>query len=306
MNSAAVISIVESFISQFRFSQKPRGKAKKRLDKKGLLDDFLSGKNEAVKSQGVDRAGFVWLVGAGPGDAELLTIKAYKAIQNADHILFDWLVDKSVLDMIPKGVTTEFVGKRCGQHSMLQQDICKRLVDLALSGKNVVRLKGGDPAIFARTYEETQALEEVGVQYSIIPGITAASGASAYSGIPLTQRDCAQSVLLTTASLQNTKQEPDWQYLVKQSASQTIVFYMGLGKLSVIVERLQSNGLAADYPIALIDNACTARQTVISGQLNDISQIANDADIQGPAIIVCGEVVKHRQQVTKFAASMTF
>jgi hypothetical protein len=115
MNSAAVISIVESFISQFRFSQKPRGKAKKRLDKKGLLDDFLSGKNEAVKSQGVDRAGFVWLVGAGPGDAELLTIKAYKAIQNADHILFDWLVDKSVLDMIPKGVTTEFVGKRCNK-----------------------------------------------------------------------------------------------------------------------------------------------------------------------------------------------
>jgi uroporphyrin-III C-methyltransferase len=245
--------------------------------------------------------GFVWIVGAGPGDAELLTIKAYKALQLADVVLFDWLVDESVLQLIPKSTITEFVGKRSKKHSMHQDDICKRIVFHALQGKNVVRLKGGDPAIFARTVEETQALTHHKIDYTIVPGITSASGASAYSGIPLTHRDCAQSVTFTTASLQCKKSEPNWRSLVNTSSNQTLVFYMGLGKIKLIAQRLLENGLKGDYPIAVIDKACTAKQLIIKGTVLSISQMVSDADISGPAIIVCGEVVNHQQQVSLWA-----
>lgn len=263
-----------------------------------------------------EQKGFVWIVGAGPGDAELLTIKAYKALQAADIVLFDWLVDESVLDLIPKSTQTEFVGKRCGKHSMAQQDICKKMVFHALQGKNVVRLKGGDPAIFARTVEETQILSDNGIAFIIVPGVTAASGASAYSGIPLTHRDCAQSVTLTTASLQQQDDEPNWQNLVRttnkaanlpepQSLKQTLVFYMGLGKLQLIVERLIEHGLNASYPIAVIDNACTAKQTIIKGTLANILQNLAQKNITGPAIIICGEVVKHQQKVSHWAQNLS-
>lgn len=248
-----------------------------------------------------NQKGFVWIVGAGPGDADLLTIKAYKALQVADVVLFDWLVDDSVLALIPASTTTEFVGKRSGKHSMHQDDICKRIVFHALQGKNVVRLKGGDPAIFARIVEETNALSEYEIDFSIVPGITSASGASAYSGIPLTHRDCAQSVTFTTASLQNNVEEPNWQSLVASSQKQTLVFYMGLGKLNLIAQRLVENGLEASYPIAVIDKACTPDQTIIKGSVESISQMVIEADISGPAIIVCGEVVNHQQQVSFWA-----
>ena len=132
--------------------------------------------------------GEVFIVGAGPGDAELLTLKAHRLLQTADVVLFDWLVSQSVLDCIPRHISKEFVGKRCGKHSMPQTMICQRLVELGLEGKRVVRLKGGDPAIFARTSEETMALHSAGIKFAIVPGITAASGASAYTGIPLTDR----------------------------------------------------------------------------------------------------------------------
>lgn len=248
-----------------------------------------------------NQKGFVWIVGAGPGDADLLTIKAYKALQVADVVLFDWLVDDSVLALIPASTTTEFVGKRSGKHSMHQDDICKRIVFHALQGKNVVRLKGGDPAIFARIVEETNALSEYEIDFSIVPGITSASGASAYSGIPLTHRDCAQSVTFTTASLQNNVEEPNWQSLVASSQKQTLVFYMGLGKLNLIAQRLVENGLEASYPIAVIDKACMPDQTIIKGSVESISQMVIEADISGPAIIVCGEVVNHQQQVSFWA-----
>lgn len=254
-----------------------------------------------LKPSAFAQKGFVWLVGAGPGDADLLTIKAYKALQVADVVLFDSLVDDSVLALIPQTTLKEYVGKRSGKHSMGQPEICKRLVFHALQGRNVVRLKGGDPAVFARTVEETQALSAEQIEYVIVPGITAASGASAYSGIPLTERDCAQSVTFSTASLQTPEGEPDWQGLVATSMQQTLVFYMGLGKLSLIAARLFANGMAGDYPIAVIDNACTSKQTIIKGTILTIAALVESKAILGPAIIVCGRVVNFQQQVSQWA-----
>ena len=249
--------------------------------------------------RGAQPKGQVWLVGAGPGAADLLTIKAYRAIQQADVVLYDWLVDDSVLAMIPAHAQKEFVGKRAGRHSMPQHNISQRIVHHALQGREVVRLKGGDPAIFARTMEETQALEAASIPYCIVPGITAASGASASSGIPLTQRDCAQSVTFTTASLQDPKHQPDWSALVKQSCSQTLVLYMGLGRLDMIAQQLITHGMDASMPVAVIDKACTQAQTIIKSQMQDIANEVAQSQITGPALIICGKVVKHQQAVSE-------
>lgn len=241
--------------------------------------------------------GSVAIVGAGPGDAELLTIKAYKALQDADIVLFDWLVDESVLRVVPAHIKKEFVGKRAGQHSMQQQDICQRILLHALAGKKVVRLKGGDPAIFARTVEETQMLAKHNVPFFIIPGITSASGASAYTGIPLTHRECAQSVRFVTASLQNPASQPNWHDLVLSSQNQTMVFYMGLKKLDLICSQLISHGLENSFPIAVIDNACTPMQRIEVGDVSNIAKQVEQAQFKGPAMIVVGKVVSYQQTV---------
>ena len=242
--------------------------------------------------------GSVALVGAGPGDAELLTIKAYKALQTADIVMFDWLVDESVLRLIPQHVEKEFVGKRAGKHSMVQEDICKRLVMHAQLGKTVVRLKGGDPAIFARTVEETDILTKHDIPFYIVPGITSASGASAYSGIPLTHRECAQSVRFITASLRNPASEPKWNEVAQSSESQTLVFYMGLKKLATICERLQNHGMAASMPVAVIDSACTPRQQIAMAKLDTIAAEVTLRKFEGPAMIIVGNVVNYQQLVS--------
>ena len=258
----------------------------------GLANSVLSIERPAMQSRGK-----VWLVGAGPGDAELLTIKAYKALQQADIVLFDCLVDSSVLALIPRHCETEFVGKRSGKHSLVQRDISQRIVYHAKQGKQVVRLKGGDPAIFARTVEETETLSKHNIPFVIVPGITSASGASAYTGIPLTHRGCAQSVLFATASFQSQDKEPDWCSLANASQHQTLVFYMGFKKLALIGERLMANGVSPDYPIAVVDQACTVNQQLCEGTLSDIQQKVKNAKFTGPALIICGEVVKHRQNI---------
>ncbi|MFT6269989.1 MAG: uroporphyrin-III C-methyltransferase [Alphaproteobacteria bacterium] len=256
-------------------------------------DEFVSCKHTKGKSGG----GSVWLVGAGPGDVELLTIKAYKAIQQADVILFDWLVDESVLAIIPQGCETEFVGKRSGQHSLTQDFITQRILYHAKQGKRVVRLKGGDPAIFARTVEETIVLQANDIPFVIVPGITSASGASAYTGIPLTHRGCAQSVMFATASFQSPDKEPDWKSLANASKQQTMVFYMGLKKVNLIGQRLIEHGVDPSFPIAVIDQACTSRQQLCKGTLGDIHKQVNAANFTGPALIICGQVIKHQQLV---------
>ncbi|MBU2977590.1 uroporphyrinogen-III C-methyltransferase [Alteromonas sp. C1M14] len=268
---------------------------RKRLNRKAAqtpTGNLLHADNTAGKP------GQVFIVGAGPGDAELLTIKAWKCLQQADVVLFDWLVDKSVLAEIPRHVKTEFVGKRSGQHSMVQQDICTRMVALASSGLKVVRLKGGDPAVFARTTEETAALQQANIPFAIVPGITAASGASAYTGIPLTERNCAQSVTLATAHFKDPEKMPDWHSLAKATKTQTVVIYMGLSRLKEIAENLSSRGVAEDFPVAVVENACCSNQQVIAGNLADIADKVQGAKLTGPALLIFGEVVKSRQQVS--------
>jgi uroporphyrin-III C-methyltransferase len=244
--------------------------------------------------------GKVWLIGAGPGDAELLTLKAHRLIQQADVIMYDWLVNPDILAMIPESAARVFVGKKCGHHSMTQQDICQLMVDIASTGKNIVRLKGGDPALFARAGEECDILAAHGINFAIVPGITAASGASAYAGIPLTHRDCAQSVRFITAHLKNEQDEPDWSAMLPasgQALRETLVFYMGLGRLGTIMQRLTLHGLNPQTPVAVVDHATAVSQQVCVGTVADIAVKVADRGFSGPAIIIVGEVVNKRQQV---------
>lgn len=267
--------------------------------------------NQLVLRRKRNAKGQVYLIGAGPGDAELLTLKAHRLIQQADVVMYDWLVNPDIIKMIPRHVERVFVGKKCGRHSMQQADICQLMVEVALTGKNIVRLKGGDPAIFARAAEECDILAKHHIDFAVVPGITAASGASAYAGIPLTHRECAQSVRFITAHLKSTTgelksstDEPNWQALVAgASASQstnkgeTLVFYMGLKRIDTIMQRLTTHGLAASTPVAVIDQATTAQQQVCIGTLENIAQRVLERNFQGPAVTIVGEVVNKRHDV---------
>jgi|GEM_PF-441640 len=274
----------------------------------------------SAKSANQHRAqqGCVYLIGAGAGDPELLTMKAYRLIQTADVILVDWLVDPAMYPIFPKTAEVKFVGKKCGKHSVPQQDICNLLVDEAQQGKVVVRLKGGDPSIFARLAEETDILQAHHIRFAIVPGVTAASMCAAYSGIPLTHRDCAQSVQLVTAHRKREDLQPNWAQLAQSDS--TLVFYMGLNRIASIAQNLMLHGKAATLPIAIIDQGgaiapgsylaehqdepkakLKAKQTVIVSNLRDIQTAALQQKIadqcQGPALIIVGDVVAYRQQV---------
>lgn len=244
--------------------------------------------------------GEVYLIGAGPGDAELLTLKAYRLIQQTDVVMFDWLVNPDIINMIPRHVERIFVGKKCGQHSMQQADICQLMVEVAQTGKNIVRLKGGDPAIFARAAEECEILAQHQIDFAIVPGITAASGASAYAGIPLTHRECAQSVRFITAHLKSASDEPNWRALVAGASAchgETLVFYMGLKRIGTIMQRLEKHGLPSNTAVAVIDQATTTQQQVCVGTLDNIAQRVSSENFQGPAVTIVGEVVNKRYQV---------
>lgn len=244
--------------------------------------------------------GQVHLIGAGPGDAELITLKAYRLFQLADVVLVDWLVNPELLSMFPASCERVFVGKQCGKHSMSQEQICALLVEYAQSGNTVIRLKGGDPAIFARVAEECDRLTEHQIPFTIVPGITSASGASAYAGIPLTHRDCAQSVRFVTAHLQDPTQQPDWRRLVNSSdenSGETLVFYMGFKRLEMICSNLIAAGMQVTMPIAVIQQATTPEQKVCIGELHDIERKVKSSNLKGPAIIIVGKVVNRRNAV---------
>lgn len=267
------------------------------------LNRYVTHKSRVQYPKRADK-GHVYLIGAGPGDAELLTLKAHRLIQQADVVMFDWLVNPDIIKMIPSHVERVFVGKKCGQHSMQQADICQLMVEVALTGKNIVRLKGGDPAIFARAAEECDILAKHHIDFAIVPGITAASGASAYAGIPLTHRECAQSVRFITAHLKSATEEPNWQALVagasgspSSSSGETLVFYMGLKRIGTIMQRLETHGLKASTPVAVIDQASTAQQQVCIGTLENIAQRVAEQNFQGPAVTIVGEVVNKRHKV---------
>jgi uroporphyrin-III C-methyltransferase/precorrin-2 dehydrogenase/sirohydrochlorin ferrochelatase len=243
----------------------------------------------AATSTAPRAAGDVTLVGAGPGDPELLTLKALRALQDADVILHDRLVPPGVLDLARRDATRVCVGKAAGSIGSTQEDINALLIELANQGKRVVRLKGGDPFVFGRGGEELQALAKARINFSVVPGITAALGAAAYAGIPLTHRDFAHSVTFVTGHAQDQGPEPDWRALAMPGA--TAVFYMGLARLDHIVERLLAHGAPATRPAGIIAQGTTANQRVITATLGTLRGVASEANLESPALLIVGDVV---------------
>jgi uroporphyrin-III C-methyltransferase / precorrin-2 dehydrogenase / sirohydrochlorin ferrochelatase len=233
--------------------------------------------------------GHVALVGAGPGDPELLTLKALRALQDADIILHDRLVSPGILDLARRDAARVCVGKMAGGASTTQEQINELLIEHARAGQRVVRLKGGDPFIFGRGGEELEALARAQVDFSVVPGITAALGIAAYAGIPLTHREHAHSVSFVTAHADKNGTEPDWRALAAPGT--TAVFYMGLKRLPHIVQQLQSHGAAAERPAALIAHGTLPMQRVITATLGTLLPAAAKAELESPTLLVVGEVV---------------
>ena len=239
--------------------------------------------------------GEVYLVGAGPGDPELLTLKALRLMQQADVVIYDRLVSPAIMDLCRRDAEKVYVGKARSNHSVPQEGINALLVEYAAKGKRVCRLKGGDPFIFGRGGEEIQELFAAGVAFQVVPGITAASGCSAYAGIPLTHRDYAQSVRFLTGHLQEGSPELPWSELVYET--QTLVLYMGLVGLEKICAQLIAHGQRPDMPVALISKGTTPDQKVVVGTLADIASKVSEHQIQAPTLTIIGEVVKLREQL---------
>lgn len=244
---------------------------------------------EAGQEQATRPHGVVSLVGAGPGDPELLTLKAYKRLQTAEVVLYDRLVSDEILKFISDKAECFYVGKASSLHSVPQEGINQALVTWAKQGKRVIRLKGGDPFIFGRGGEELEALVAAQISVEVIPGITAASGCAAYAGIPLTHRDHAQSVRFVTGHLQQGECELDWDALARPG--QTLVFYMGLGSVEVISRALIANGLLAETPLALIEQGTTRQQQTHIGTLSRLSDAFLAGEIKPPTLLVVGSVV---------------
>ncbi|MDC0661859.1 uroporphyrinogen-III C-methyltransferase [Marinobacter sp. SS21] len=242
-----------------------------------------------------DSAGEVFLVGAGPGDPELLTVKAWRIITSAEVVLYDRLVSNDIIDLIPETAERIHVGKRRADHALPQEQINQKLVELAQQGKRVVRLKGGDPFIFGRGGEEIETLAEAGVRFQVVPGITAASGCAAYSGIPLTHRHYAQSVRFVTGHLKNDTCDLPWKDFVQ--SNQTLVFYMGLVGLPIISRELIAHGMDQSMPVALVSKGTTPEQTVVVGELSNIVERVQESGVQAPTIIIIGQVVELRSRL---------
>jgi uroporphyrin-III C-methyltransferase/precorrin-2 dehydrogenase/sirohydrochlorin ferrochelatase len=235
-----------------------------------------------------DTGGEAWLVGAGPGDPELLTIRALQIMQAADVILHDRLVSSEVLDLARRDADRVSVGKTPGCRANSQEQINQLLVSLVKSGKRVCRLKGGDPFIFGRGGEEAEALEAASLKYRVVPGITAAAGCAAYSGIPLTHRDLAQSVAFVTAHGKNSVDRLDWASLSRDK--QTLAFYMAVRRFADLMNNLIENGRSGDTPVAIIENGTTRRQRVVRGTLGQLTLLADAHSISAPAMLIVGEV----------------
>jgi len=233
-------------------------------------------------------SGFVSLVGAGPGDPDLLTVKGYRVIQQAEVVVYDRLVSKDILALAPERAELIYVGKKLDFHCVPQEQINQLLVQKAQQGKRVVRLKGGDSFIFGRGGEELEELADHGIGYEVVPGITAAAGATAYAGIPLTHRDYAQSVQFITGHVQKDGRDIEWSSLAQ--SNNTLVFYMGLKQSGRIMQNLICHGLDPQISCAIIENGTRPEQRVFQGQLSELSVLAKQA--QSPALIVVGNVTQ--------------
>jgi uroporphyrin-III C-methyltransferase / precorrin-2 dehydrogenase / sirohydrochlorin ferrochelatase len=242
--------------------------------------------------------GEVYLVGAGPGDPDLLTFRALRLMQQADVVVYDRLVAAPILEMTRRDARRIYVGKQRNHHAMRQEEINRLLADLAKDGHRVLRLKGGDPFIFGRGGEEIDTLAAEGVPFQVVPGITAAAGCASYTGIPLTHRDYAQSVTFVTGHLKDGSMNLNWQALAQPS--QTVVFYMGLAGLPIIVDRLIAHGVSPEMPVALIQQGTTHLQRVYSGTLANIVDLVEADPPEPPTLIIVGEVVKLREKLSWF------
>nr|WP_241865589.1 siroheme synthase CysG [Serratia marcescens] len=248
----------------------------------------------AAGDEGVQ--GEIALVGAGPGDVGLLTLRGLQVMQQADVVLYDHLVSGEILDLVRRDAERICVGKRAGAHSVIQEETNRLLVELAQQGKRVVRLKGGDPFIFGRGGEELQVAAAAGIPFQVVPGVTAAAGATAYAGIPLTHRDHAQSVTFITGHCRPDGDGLDWADLAR--ARQTLAIYMGTMKAADISQRLIAHGRAADTPVAVISRGTRADQQVQIGTLDQLEHLAQRAPL--PALLVIGEVVELHHQIAWF------
>lgn len=263
-----------------------------------IAEMVFSGKEEAAREAmhtAVDKnimpdRGEVYLVGAGPGDPDLLTFRALRLLQQADVIVYDRLVSEEILDLARRDADLVYVGKERDKHTLPQEDINKMLARVAKKGKRVLRLKGGDPFIFGRGGEEIETLMEEGVPFQIVPGITAAAGAASYGGIPLTHRDYAQSALFVTGHLKDGTMNLNWDAMVQPN--QTVVVYMGLLGAKLLCKKLVEHGMKPETPIALVQQATTSKQKEFIGTLESMPQIIDTNTIKPPTLIIVGDVVQ--------------
>ena len=264
----------------------------------GKVDEAKADLQAQLDGSSDSEVGEVYLVGGGPGDPDLLTFKALRLMQQADVILYDRLVSKEVMELVRRDAELIYVGKERDNHTVAQGDINQLLVDLAKQGRRVCRLKGGDPFIFGRGGEEIETLAENGIPFQVVPGITAASGCSTYSGIPLTHRDYSQSCRFVTGHLKDGSMNLPWDELAVEQ--QTIVFYMALVGSKHLSEQLIAHGMRGDMPVALVEKGTTPDQKVYTTTLAELPDLVENETIHAPTLIIVGEVVKLREKLNWF------
>ncbi len=259
-----------------------------------LPSAMLKQRGDAHERAKKTRSGKVWLVGAGPGDAELLTVKALRAITTADIIFYDYLVSAEIRALFPKNIPAHYVGKAKNQHSIAQEDLNQLLVKQAQLGLTVCRIKGGDPFVFGRGGEELLELRTAGIEAEVVPGITSASGCSTYADIPLTHRGLSQGCTFVTGHAEKSL-DVNWDALAQ--LKHTLVFYMGLTRADDISANLLVGGLAADTPVAIIENGCRKDQRDIISTLSEFPAAVLREQVQSPALIIVGDVVRMKEKL---------
>lgn len=274
----------------------------------GPISEMVLAGKDAAAEQAMQKAltaanpdelqlGEVYLVGAGPGDPDLLTFRALRLMQQADVVLYDRLVSPQILDLVRREAERIYVGKRRDFHAVRQEEINQLLIDLAAKGKRVLRLKGGDPFIFGRGGEEISGLASAGIPFQVVPGITAASGCASYAGIPLTHREYAQSVVFVTGQLKDGSVDLEWSTLIQPR--QTLVVYMGLAGLDIICRELIAHGMRRDMPAALVEQGTLPQQRVHIGTISTLPHVVEHAgEVHAPTLLIVGDVVSLHDQLT--------